>query len=111
MSNNIIEEMAKDALKDEYFIELFAKLENNFFNKIVYKNNECKLTDLECSDLLSFADILSLSSIDENKNISIKISILCYFTPECPYPPPLSFSVLKLSTSINSAFSTFLNTS
>lgn len=73
MSNNIIEEMAKDALKDEYFIELFAKLENNFFNKIVYKNNECKLTDLECSDLLSFADILSLSSIDENKNISIKI--------------------------------------
>ena len=73
MNNNIIEEMASEALKDDYFIELFTKLENNFFNKIVYKNDECKLTDLECSDLLSFADILSLSSIDENKNISIKI--------------------------------------
>ena len=73
MSYNIIEDMAREALNDEYFIELFTKLENNFFNKIVYKKNECKLNDLECYDLLSFADILSLSIIDENKNISIKI--------------------------------------
>ena len=39
MNNNIIEEMASEALKDDYFIELFTKLENNFFNKIVYKND------------------------------------------------------------------------
>ena len=37
MSYNIIEDMAREALNDEYFIELFTKLENNFFNKIVYK--------------------------------------------------------------------------
>ena len=29
MNNNIIEEMASEALKDDYFIELFTKLENN----------------------------------------------------------------------------------
>ena len=35
MNNNIIEEMASEALKDDYFIELFTKLENNFFNNAI----------------------------------------------------------------------------
>ena len=39
-----------------------------------------------------------------------KFFILCYFTPECPYPPPLSLVISRDSTCINSAFSYFLNT-
>lgn len=73
MSQNIIERMAEKTRIDEYFIDLFTQLEKSFFYKILYKKQNLYFTQKEFLDLLRFADILSLSINEENRNISIKI--------------------------------------
>lgn len=72
---NIIDEMANEALSDNYFLNLFHSAETIYWNRIVspmnYNNNY--FTDEEYNDILTFADILSLSSTAEHRNLSLKI--------------------------------------
>jgi len=72
---NIIDEMAAEALVDDYFIRLFNSVEKIYWDKLILSKN-CDnnyLTGSEYDDILIFADILSLSSTAEHRNLSLKI--------------------------------------
>lgn len=72
---NIIDEMAQDTLSDEYFHDLFIKAERIYCEKILQDDITCDIdySEKELIDVLTFADILSLSSFAECKNLSLKI--------------------------------------
>ncbi len=72
---NIIDEMANEALEDSYFLNLFHIVEKIYWNNILSPEaaSDAKMTDDEYGDILSFADILSLSSTSEHRNIALKI--------------------------------------
>lgn len=72
---NIIDEMANDALNDAYFQSLFHKAEKMYWQNILYVggNDNIVFSQSELGDLLTFADILSLSTIAERRNLANKI--------------------------------------
>lgn len=92
---SIIDELSIKALKDEYFVELYQKIEKMYFEKVLHKSNYEKLTQKELNDLLRFADILCRSQEYECKNKSYKVASLLYeFYKEDP----------KIKVIINSIF-------
>ena len=71
---NIIDEMANDALQDEYFLSLFHKAEKLYWSYLLQPLPfDISFSKDEYDDILTFADILSLSSTAEHRNLSIKI--------------------------------------
>ena len=71
---NIIDEMANEALQDDYFLSLFHKAEKLYWNHLLDQNSQnVVLSKKEYDDVLTFADILSLSSVAEHRNLAIKI--------------------------------------
>ena len=60
---NIIDEMANDAVVDKYFLRLFQTLEKMYWDKLLSDEQISvnKLSPSEYVDILTFADILSLS--------------------------------------------------
>ena len=72
---NIIDEMALEAIKDDYFLSLFHTAEKMYWQHIL-KSQELStyvFSSKEYADILTFADILSLSSFAEHRNFAIKI--------------------------------------
>lgn len=67
--------MANEALSDNYFIKLFHTVEKEYWQSIISPQlfAEVGLSEDEYNDILTFADILSLSSKSEHKNLAIKI--------------------------------------
>lgn len=72
---NVIDEMANEALTDNYFIELFQIVEKQYWRNIIYDQIfvEASLSKKQYDDILTFADILSLSSNPEHNNFALKI--------------------------------------
>lgn len=72
---NIIDEMANEALSDPYFLRLFNTAEKIYWNSIISPqiSSEDSLSESEYNDILTFADILSLSSTSEHRNLALKI--------------------------------------
>lgn len=72
---NIIDEMANEALTDNYFLELFHIVEKEYWRSIISKQlfSEVCLSEKEYDDILTFADILSLSSNSDHRNLALKI--------------------------------------
>ena len=72
---NIIDEMANEALTDNYFLDLFHVVEKEYWRSIISKQifPEVCLSKKEYDDILTFADILSLSSNPEHRNLALKI--------------------------------------
>ncbi|WP_415396278.1 DEAD/DEAH box helicase [Sulfurimonas sp. CS5] len=67
-----IDELAQQALEDEYLHELFFKIEQ-IQAETFFQIETQDINEKEFSDLLRFADILSRSKIDEAKNKAYKI--------------------------------------
>ncbi|KIM10565.1 MAG: helicase [Sulfuricurvum sp. PC08-66] len=72
-----IEELAQQALDDEYLHELFFKIEQIQAETFFHIEPQ-DLDEKELFDLLRFADILSRSKIDEAKNKAYKIISLLF---------------------------------
>ena len=72
---NLIDEMANEAMRDAYFIKLFGLAEKIYWQHIIENPSwhELKLTPAQFDDLLTFADILSLSSNPSHRNIALKV--------------------------------------
>ena len=72
---NIIDEMALEAVNDRYFLNLFHNAERIYWNSILCPNSSMitPYTTKEYSDILTFADILSLSTKADHRNLSLKI--------------------------------------
>lgn len=72
---NIIDEMALEAIKDDYFLSLFHTAEKMYWQHILepQKLSTCVFSSKEYADILTFADILSLSSVADHRNFAIKI--------------------------------------
>ena len=83
---NIIDEMAIEALSDSYFLHLFHTTETLYWNRLLGKNivSDNPFTNEEFSDILTFADILSLSSNDEHRNLALKIISCLKFYYDVP---------------------------
>ena len=71
---NIIDEMANDAVIDKYFLHLFHIAEQVYWNSILCpkQHTQAPFSLQEFDDLLTFADILSLSSEAEHRNLALK---------------------------------------
>ena len=86
---NIIDEMANDAIKDEYFLRLFNCAEKIYWNSFLASENLSTITFTpgEYNDLLTFADILSLSSNEYYRNIALKIisCLKCKYSDDIKY--------------------------
>ena len=80
---NIIDEMANDAVVDKYFLRLFQTLEKMYWDKLLSDEQISvnKLSPSEYVDILTFADILSLSSDAQYKNFALKIisCLKCFY--------------------------------
>ena len=72
-----IDELAKQALEDEYLHELFFKIEQ-IQAEIFFQIETQDIDEKELFDLLRFADILSRSELDEAKNKAYKIISLLF---------------------------------
>ena len=72
---NIIDEMANEALQDKYFLELFSRTEKIYWQRMLQTGawNNLSLTNTQFEDILTFADILSLSSDPSHRNLALKI--------------------------------------
>lgn len=72
---NLVDEMACDAINDKYFIELFSLAEKVYWQHILDVTffTNVMLTPSQLDDLLTFADILSLSSDASHRNTALKI--------------------------------------
>lgn len=72
---NIIDEMANEAMKDDYFLSLFGKAEEIQWDSILRPSQLSQeyYTNDEFNDILTFADILSLSTFPECHNAALKI--------------------------------------
>lgn len=86
---NIIDEMAKDAVVDKYFLRLFQTLEKMYWDKLLFDEQISvnKLSPSEYVDILTFADILSLSSDAQHKNYALKIisCLKCFYENDTRY--------------------------
>lgn len=86
---NIIDEMAKDAVVDKYFLRLFQTLEKMYWDKLLSDEQISvnKLSPSEYVDILTFADILSLSSDAQHKNYALKIisCLKCFYENDPRY--------------------------
>ena len=86
---NIIDEMAKDAVVDKYFLRLFQTLEKMYWDKILSDEQMSvnRLSSSEYVDILTFADILSLSSNAQHKNYALKIisCLKCFYEHDSRY--------------------------
>lgn len=86
---NIIDEMAKDAVVDKYFLRLFQTLEKMYWDKLLSDEQISvnKLSPSEYVDILTFADILSLSSDAQHKNFALKIisCLKCFYENDPRY--------------------------
>lgn len=69
---SLIESLAKECLVDEYFIDLFGKLERKAAYNL-FKLDDEKLTNKEYVDILRFGDMLSRSKDPEALNKAFKI--------------------------------------
>ena len=72
---NLIDEMANEAMSDDYFIKLFGLAEKMYWQHIIENPSwtELTLTPSQLDDLLTFADILSLSSNPSHRNTALKV--------------------------------------
>lgn len=72
---NLIDEMANEALGDNYFIELFSLAEKVYWQHIleIPSWKMLKLAPSQFDDLLTFADILSLSSNPSHRNTALRV--------------------------------------
>lgn len=75
----MIERLAVDAYKSEYFWKLYKKV-NLLFTHKVFELGIIKLTKKELVDILRFADIFSNSAQDNFRNISYKIISMLFET-------------------------------
>lgn len=86
---NIIDEMANDAVVDKYFLRLFQNLEKMYWDKLLSDEQISvnKLSSNEYVDILTFADILSLSSNAQHKNFALKIisCLKCFYENDPRY--------------------------
>jgi superfamily II DNA/RNA helicase len=74
----LLKELSRRVLRDEYFTELFMKIERIKFQDF-FKLAEChELSSKEYHDLLRFADILSYSEESDDRNICYKIISMLY---------------------------------
>jgi hypothetical protein len=79
MKSKLSEELKNSIITDEYFLDMFRRLEREAANRLFDSdsiNQSCLLSDLERSDVLRFADILSHSQDPEARNKSYKIITL-----------------------------------
>lgn len=72
---NLIDEMANEAMSDDYFIKLFGLAEKMYWQHIIENPSwiALTLTPSQFDDLLTFADILSLSSNPSHRNTALKV--------------------------------------
>ena len=72
---NLIDEMAHEAIKDKYFLDLLERTEKIYWQRILQVSDwsALSLTTEQLDDVLAFADILSLSSDTSHRNIALKI--------------------------------------
>lgn len=72
---NIIDEMASEAVQDQYFLELFTRTEKIYWQRILKTDawDKLSLSTAQFNDILTFADILSLSSDPSHRNLALKI--------------------------------------
>ena len=72
---NLIDEMAHEAIKDKYFLDLLERTEKIYWQRILQVSDwsVLSLTTEQLDDVLAFADILSLSSDASHRNIALKI--------------------------------------
>lgn len=72
---NLIDEMAYEAIKDKYFLDLLERTEKIYWQRILQVSDWASLTlsVAQLDDILAFADILSLSSDASHRNIALKI--------------------------------------
>ena len=83
---NIIDEMAFEALSDNYFLRLFHTAEKMYWKRLLGNDivSDNPFTNEEFSDVLTFADILSLSSNAEHRNLALKIISCLKFYYDAP---------------------------
>lgn len=68
-----IDELAEQALSDQYLIKLISKMEKNYGMKVFNSKVSVFIEDKDCNDLLRFADILSRASGYRARNLALKI--------------------------------------
>lgn len=71
---NIIDEMALQAIQDDYFLTLFHFAEKMYWHHILEpeKTSTLIFSPKEYADILTFADILSLSSFQSIEIMRLK---------------------------------------
>ncbi|SKC66590.1 DEAD/DEAH box helicase, partial [Maledivibacter halophilus] len=74
----LLKELSENVLTDEYFIELFKKIERINFYKFFDISSNNVLTEKEFFDLMRYAEILSYSDKPKEKNFSYKIISLLF---------------------------------
>ena len=74
---NMIEQIAKDAYKTEYFWKLYKKVNLQFTQKVFHLYN-VSINEKELIDILRFADIFSNSKEEYLRNIAYKIISLLF---------------------------------
>lgn len=88
--------LAEEVISNEYFIELFEKINKKTTYQIFNETAEEEVTKKEFNHLLRFADILSNSSISTNRNFAYKIiSLLEWSYGEHPAFKTVSTAVLS----------------
>ncbi|QOR34751.1 DEAD/DEAH box helicase family protein [Clostridium sp. 'deep sea'] len=74
----ILKDFSKEVNKDEYFIELYRKMEIINFSNFFGLNLDVRYDEKEYFDLLRYSEILSFSDEPEDRNKSYKILSLLY---------------------------------
>ncbi|AET66629.1 superfamily II helicase [Desulfosporosinus orientis DSM 765] len=73
----VLKEFASKVFEDDYFLELYSKVEEIELNKFFHFRHK-NLTEKEFFDLMRYADILSYSDKAKEKNCSYKIISLLF---------------------------------
>ena len=69
---NLLERLATDALNDDYFNELYEKI-NNIYYKQTFQEFDAGLTEKQYVHIMRFCDILSNSNEAKHRNTDYKI--------------------------------------
>lgn len=72
------EELAERVVGDEYFKEIFVKLEEIYSYRFLKIETNLALSEKEFLDILRFADILSRSELAPKRNLAFKVVSLLY---------------------------------